>query len=123
MQEGFQNRLTTDYTDHTDMKTAYQPTTLSVCVKIPTPSHIRVLAPANCSGALSDCLARDPKLTEERWHRGQMRSWAGLWRESRLIAARLGRPAAEVAETYLSLAKIYRDGSFRSAGRMPAALC
>lgn len=89
------------------------PTTLSLCVKTPGPVLKRFMGPENCRGALSDCLARDPGLTEAKWYRGQMRAWAGYWRERRLLAAMVGRSVQEVANTYLSLAKTYRDGALK----------
>jgi hypothetical protein len=71
----------------------------------------KIFVPANCSGPLSECLKRDPQLTESAWHRGQMRSWAGYWRDRHAIAAILGKKVSEVADTYLSLAKSYRDSA------------
>jgi hypothetical protein len=72
-----------------------------------------VSTPANCSGPLSQCLARDPKLTEAKWHRGQMRGYAGFWRQRREIAALVGRTVADVTKTDLFLAKLYRDHALK----------
>lgn len=79
---------------------------------------LQVSTPTNCSGALSECQRRDPKLTEAKWHRGQMRGYAGYWRRRFEIAALLGIPVANFAGTDLSLAKLYRDHALRlEAGR------
>lgn len=74
---------------------------------------MKVQTPVNCSGPLRECLARDPNLTEAKWHRGQMRDYAGFWRRRHEIAALTGTLAAEVARINLSLAKIYRDHSLK----------
>jgi hypothetical protein len=58
-----------------------------------------------------------PHITEAQWYRGQMRSWAGYWRERHLIAAMLGKSVQEVTETYIALAKTYRDGALKLEGR------
>jgi len=75
----------------------------------------RITCPPELSGPFSECLKRDPFLTEARWYRGQMRSWAGYWRERKAIAAAVGSSVAECADTYLSLAKSYRDSSRQAA--------
>jgi len=69
-------------------------------------------------GSLKECLARFPASQRNeqtrRWHRAQMRGWAGYWRRRKIIAALTGNPVHEVAETNLYLAKVYRDASLRS---------
>jgi len=82
-------------------------------VKTPMPQFKPVSTPANCSGPLSHCLARDPKLTEAKWHRGQMRGYAGFWRQRREIAALTGCSVESVSETDLFLAKTYRDHALK----------
>ena len=66
------------------------------------------------SGPLSECICRnhpaDVADFEQRWHRAQMRNWAGHWRDSRAAAAMLGKPVEEVAAVNLSLAIAYRNG-------------
>lgn len=81
----------------------------------------RVACPPCYSGPLAGCLcgmAPENRATEElRWHRAQMRSWAGHWRERHAAAALLGKSAEEVGRTHLSLAKSYRDAARRLAAR------
>ena len=76
-----------------------------------------VRTPPQFDGPFSQCLARahpaDPRDFERRWNRGQMRTWAGHWRQSRATAALLGRPVQEVAQTALNLALIYRNAAAR----------
>lgn len=73
------------------------------------------------SGPLAGCLrgvTPENRAAEElRWHRAQMRSWAGHWRERHASAALLGKSAEEVGRTHLSLAKSYRDAARRLAAR------
>lgn len=71
----------------------------------------RITCPPELSGPFSKCLAGDPFLTEARWNRGQMRSWAGYWRERKILAAMLGTTEENQGEVYLSLAKSYRDSA------------
>lgn len=77
------------------------------------------------SGPLSECLQRnrpaDAADFERRWHRAQMRGWAGHWRESRVEAAMLGKPVEAVAALNLRLALVYRDAT-RRAGVKHAAV-
>jgi hypothetical protein len=49
-----------------------------------------------------------PDVPEWKWWHGQMRGWAHFWRDHKLVAALVGKPADEMAETYISLAKNYR---------------
>jgi hypothetical protein len=60
------------------------------------------------AGPLSDFKRHYPGVPEWKWWHGQMRSWAYSWRDRNATAALLGRPAADLAETYLYLAKTYR---------------
>jgi hypothetical protein len=82
-------------------------------VKTSAPQRQQVSTPSNCSGSLRQCLARDPKLTEAKWHRGQMRGYAGFWRRRRDIAALTGCSVESVSETDLFLAKLYRDHAIK----------
>ena len=92
-------------------------------VKIPpVRGQNRILTPARFNGPLSECLQRnrpaDAADFERRWHRAQMRGWAGHWRESRVEAAMLRKPVEEVAALNLRLALVYRDVTRRaSVGR------
>jgi len=76
-----------------------------------------VRTPPQYDGPLSNCLARsypaDVREFERRWHRGQMRGWAGHWRRAKADAAVLGKPVKEVAKTALDLAVIYRNAAAR----------
>lgn len=72
-----------------------------------------ICTPANCSGPWSECKRRHPALTEAQWHRGQMRGYAGWWRDRHRIAALVGDSIGEVARVDLSLAKLYRDHALR----------
>jgi hypothetical protein len=74
---------------------------------------LTVCTPPNCSGPWSECKKRQPSLTEAKWHRGQMRGYAGFWRRRHEIAALVGDTVGRVAETKLSLAKIYRDSALK----------
>jgi len=78
-----------------------------------------VRTPARFTGPYSECVARatpvDAREFERRWHRGQMRGWAGHWRRARADAAILGKPVKEVAGTALSIAIIYRNAALKMA--------
>ena len=82
-------------------------------MKTPASQQQPVCTPANCSGPLSQCLARDPKLTQAKWHRGQMRGYAGFWRQRKEIAALVGRTIEDVSKTDLFLTKLYRDHALK----------
>ena len=82
-------------------------------MKTSAPLRQQVCPPLNCSGPLSQCQARDRKLTEAQWSRGQMRGHAGFWRRRREIAASTGRDLGEITETSLFLAKLYRDEALK----------
>ena len=84
-----------------------------------TSKHFSIRQPANCSGPLRECLTRNPKLTEAKWHRGQMRGYAGYWRDCHIISALTGSSVEEVARVNLSLAKVYRDAALKlEAGQL-----
>jgi hypothetical protein len=64
---------------------------------------------------LGNCitLAR-PKDVEDfirRWHRAQMRQWAGQWRVVHHDAAELGQPVEYLAEATVQIAVLYRDSA------------
>ena len=87
-------------------------------VKLPPARGLkRILTPARFNGPLSECLQRnrpaDAADFERRWHRAQMRGWAGHWRDSRVEAAMLGKPVESVAALNLRLALVYRDAMRR----------
>lgn len=77
----------------------------------------RVKCDERYSGSFSDCLnssgIKPGTLAAEifmaKWYRAQMRCWAGHWRQTRSVAAILGKGQVVVAETYLSLAISYRQ--------------
>jgi hypothetical protein len=52
-------------------------------------------------------------LTEAKWHRGQMRGYAGFWRQRKEIAALVGRTIEDVSKTDLFLTKLYRDHALK----------
>ena len=80
-----------------------------------------VRTPAQFHGPFSECVARakpaDAREFERRWHRGQMRNWAGHWRRARATAAILGKPVKEVAATALALALNYRNAALKGGAR------
>lgn len=84
----------------------------------PSRGHKRIVTPARFIGPLSECLQRhrpaDAGDFERRWHRAQMRGWAGHWRESRVEAAMLGKPVEDVAALNLRHALVYRDAAKRA---------
>jgi hypothetical protein len=82
-------------------------------------TNSKIRTPNNCRGSLKECLRRDPILTEAKWHRGQMRGWAGFWRDRFEIAALTGLPVQDHAKTDLNLAKIYRDHALKLEGVQP----
>lgn len=77
----------------------------------------QVRTPAKCNGPWLVCKARHPELTEAQWHRGQMRGYAGFWRQRGEIAALVGDTVVNVAKTDIALAKIYRDEALKLEGR------
>ena len=82
----------------------------------------RLLTPSRFAGPLSACLSRnqpaDAADFERRWHRAQMRGWAGHWRESRVEAAMLGKPVDALAALNLRLAVVYRDATKRATAKL-----
>jgi hypothetical protein len=67
--------------------------------------------PADCSGRWSECKRRNPELTLRKWYRAQMRGWARHWRQRRIHAAILGKPAEQLGQTALNFARMYRDAA------------
>jgi hypothetical protein len=76
--------------------------------------------PTKFDGPLGKCinLARPNDVEDfiRRWYRAQMRQWAGNWRLSRGNAAAQKKTVAEVANTAIKFAVLYRD-SAKSARR------
>lgn len=75
----------------------------------------KVRGPEETSGPFSQ---RPSRVTPAQWYRGQMRNWAGFWRARKLVAAMVGKPVDEMAETYISLAKTYRNEALKLEGRV-----
>ena len=85
---------------------------------------------ANFKGTLAECLQRagiEPETTEAsrftvKWYRGQMRAWAGWWRDSFGFSA-YGTLCheSETASTALYFAKMYRDNATNLALKLKGA--
>ena len=91
--------------------------------KIPPPAHEEIppaenfAPPKKFDGPLGKCITLSrPKDVEDfirRWYRAQMRQWAGNWRMARDNAAAQKKPIAEVANTAIKFAVLYRDSARR----------
>jgi len=75
----------------------------------------RFAPPSKFDGALGNCitLARPGDVEDfiRRWHRAQMRQWAGQWRVVHHDAAELGQPVEYLAEATVQIAMLYRDSA------------